>query len=194
MGRDRDRLLPTDRAGHGRPPVEGHARLRRQMRPLLESADGSGIERRPPRTVPARLGRGGVGTGVQAGGMNRPNFMPPTFMPIGVIAGLLVLAADQASKWWVLNVLDLPELRQVVLLPVLNLTMVWNRGVTFGLLNGLGAWGHVVLAAVAIAVVVALGFWLRRAESRTMAVSIGAIAGGAVGNVIDRVRLGGAAD
>ena len=33
-------------------------------------------------------------------------------------------------------------LRQVVLLPVLNLTMVWNRGVTFGLLNGLGAWGH----------------------------------------------------
>ncbi len=63
------------------------------------------------------------------------------FMPLGVIAGLVVLAADQASKWWVLNVLDLPDLRQVVLLPVLNLTMVWNRGVTFGLLNGLGAWG-----------------------------------------------------
>ncbi len=116
------------------------------------------------------------------------------FLPLGVLAGLLVLAADQASKWWVLNVLDLLELRQVVLLPVLNLTMVWNRGVTFGLLNGLGAWGHVILTIVALAVVVALGFWLRRAESKLMAVAIGAIAGGAVGNVIDRIRFGGVVD
>jgi signal peptidase II len=126
--------------------------------------------------------------------MNRPNFMPPNFMPFGVIAGLLVLAADQASKWWVLNVLDLPDLRQVVLLPVLNLTMVWNRGVTFGLLNGLGAWGHVILAVIALAVVVALGFWLRRADSKVMAVAIGSIAGAAIGNVIDRVRFGGVVD
>jgi signal peptidase II len=117
-----------------------------------------------------------------------------TFVPLGIVAGLVVLAADQASKWWVLNVLDLPELRQVVLLPVLNLTMVWNHGVTFGLLNGLGDWGHVILAVVALAVVVALGFWLRRAESRLMAAAIGAIAGGAVGNVIDRVRFGGVVD
>ena len=88
---------------------------------------------------------------------------PGTFMPLGLITGMIVLAADQVSKWWVLHVLDLPELRQVVLLPVLNLTMVWNQGVTFGLLNGLGSWGHVLLAVIALAVVVALGFWLRRA-------------------------------
>ncbi|MEA2775884.1 MAG: signal peptidase [Acetobacteraceae bacterium] len=116
------------------------------------------------------------------------------FLPLGIVAGLLVLAADQASKWWVLNVLNLPDLRQAVLLPVLNLTMVWNRGVTFGLLTGLGAWGHVVLAAIALAVVVALGFWLRRAESRLMAAAIGAIAGGAIGNVIDRIRFGAVID
>jgi signal peptidase II len=121
--------------------------------------------------------------------MNRPNLMP-----LGLLAGLLVLVADQCSKWWVLHGLDLPELRQVVLLPVLNLTMVWNRGVTFGLLNGLGSWGHVLLAAIALAVVVALGFWLRRAESRLVAVAIGAIAGGAIGNVIDRVRFGAVVD
>jgi signal peptidase II len=121
--------------------------------------------------------------------MNRPNLMP-----LGLVAGLLVLVADQASKWWVLNGLDLPELRQVVLLPVLNLTMVWNRGVTFGLLNGLGNWGHVLLAGIALAVVVALGFWLRRAESRLVAVAIGSIAGGAIGNVIDRVRFGAVVD
>jgi signal peptidase II len=116
------------------------------------------------------------------------------FMPLGLLAGLVVLVVDQLSKWWILNGLDLPELRQVVLLPVLNLTMVWNRGVTFGLLNGLGSWGHVLLAVLALAVVVALGFWLRRAESRVVAVAIGAIAGGAIGNVIDRVRFGAVVD
>lgn len=121
--------------------------------------------------------------------MNRTNLMP-----LGLLAGLIVLAADQLSKWWVLNVLDLPELRQIVLLPVLNLTMVWNTGVTFGLLNGLGNWAHVLLAGVALAVVVALGFWLHRAESKVMAVAIGAVAGGAVGNVIDRVRFGAVVD
>jgi lipoprotein signal peptidase len=115
-------------------------------------------------------------------------------MALGIIVGLVVLAADQASKWWVLNVLNLPDLRQVVLLPVLNLTMVWNRGVTFGLLNGLGAWGSVILAVVALAVVFALGAWLRRAETRLSAVAIGAIAGGAVGNVIDRLRFGAVVD
>ena len=115
-------------------------------------------------------------------------------LPLGLVAALIVLTADQVSKWWILNVLDLPSLRQVVLLPVLNLTMVWNRGVTFGLLNGLGSWGHVVLAVVALAVVVALGFWLRRAENNVVATAIGAIAGGAVGNVIDRLRFGGVVD
>jgi lipoprotein signal peptidase len=115
-------------------------------------------------------------------------------MPLGLIAGAVVLVADQASKWWVVNVLDLPDLRRIVLLPVLNLTMVWNQGVTFGLLNGLGSWGHLLLGAIALAVVVALGFWLRRAESRLVAVAIGAIAGGAIGNVIDRVRYGAVVD
>ena len=116
------------------------------------------------------------------------------FLPLGLLAGLVVLVADQASKWWIVNGLDLPDLRQVVLLPVLNLTMVWNRGVTFGLLNGLGAWGHIVLAVVALSVIGALGVWLHRAESRMTAMAIGAIAGGAIGNVVDRLRFGAVVD
>ncbi len=113
---------------------------------------------------------------------------------LGLVAALLVLVADQASKWWILEVLQLEKLRQVVLLPVLNLTMVWNYGVTFGLLTGFGEWGPLILAAVALAVVMALMVWLHRAESRMVAVAIGAIAGGAVGNVIDRVRFGAVVD
>jgi lipoprotein signal peptidase len=119
------------------------------------------------------------------------------YFVFGVLVALTVLAADQASKAWVLSV-DLAQSGPLVLLPVLDLTMVWNRGVTFGLLTGFGGasgqWGSLVLAAAALAVVVALGFWLRRAETRLVAIAIGAIAGGAVGNVIDRLRYGAVVD
>lgn len=113
---------------------------------------------------------------------------------LGLVAGLTVLAADQASKWWILHGIDLPRVGQIVLLPVLNLTFVRNTGVTFGLLNGFGGWSHIALAGVALCVVVALGAWLRRAESAWVAVSLGAITGGAIGNVIDRLRFGWVVD
>ncbi len=116
------------------------------------------------------------------------------FIPSGIVAAVATLVADQASKWWILNVADLPDIRQIVLLPVLNFTMVWNHGVTFGLFNRLGDWGPIVLAAVSMAVVAALGVWLSRAKSRLVAIAIGSIAGGAVGNVIDRLRFGAVVD
>jgi len=116
------------------------------------------------------------------------------YIGLGLIAAVLVLVADQASKWAVLALLDLPRVGQIMLLPVLNLTMVWNHGVTFGLLTGVGLWAHGVLVAVALAVVAGLGVWLRRAENRVVAVALGAIAGGAIGNVIDRLRFGAVID
>jgi lipoprotein signal peptidase len=77
---------------------------------------------------------------------------------------------------------------------VLNLTFVRNRGVTFGLFNGLGDWSSLALVAVALGVVVALGVWLRRAESTLVAIALGTIAGGAVSNVVDRLRFGAVVD
>ncbi len=112
----------------------------------------------------------------------------------GLLAGLVVLIADQASKYWVLNVLDLPDLRTVALLPVLSLTMVWNQGVTFGLLHQDGPGGAWILTAIALAVVVGLTVWMRRAERGVVAVALGAIAGGAIGNAIDRIRYGAVVD
>jgi signal peptidase II len=113
---------------------------------------------------------------------------------LGLIALAVVLAADQASKWWILEGLRLPDLGRVDLLPVLSFTFVQNQGVTFGLFKAGGEWGPLLLAAVAVAIVAALGLWLRRAESRLVAVSLGAIAGGAVGNITDRVRFGWVVD
>lgn len=112
----------------------------------------------------------------------------------GLLAGLLVLVADQVSKWWVLQVLHLPERGSIPLLPVLNLTMVWNQGVTFGLFQGAGGAGPWLLTAVALAVVVALAVWMGKAERALVAGALGAVAGGAVGNVLDRLRFGAVVD
>jgi lipoprotein signal peptidase len=113
---------------------------------------------------------------------------------LGLLAALLVLVADQASKAWILYGLDLPALGRVDLIPTLSLTMVWNRGVTFGLLTDGGAVSHLILAAIALAVTAALFVWLRRADAALTAGALGAIGGGAIGNVCDRLRFGAVVD
>ncbi|HUC19769.1 MAG TPA: signal peptidase II [Acetobacteraceae bacterium] len=113
---------------------------------------------------------------------------------LGIVVALVVLAADQASKWWVLAWLHLGQRGPLVLLPVLDFRLVRNTGITFGLLNQSSDVGPLLLALVAIIVVFGLGIWLSRAERPLIACSIGAIAGGAIGNVADRLRLGWVVD
>ena len=117
---------------------------------------------------------------------------------IGLAVAVLLFAADQASKWWILEVLRLPELRTVPVLELgpfgLDLSMVWNRGVTFGLLSGDGPWNHLVLALLAAGIAVFLLRWLARAETPGVAVALGSVIGGAVGNVVDRLRFGAVVD
>jgi len=112
-------------------------------------------------------------------------------MGLGLALAALILAADQGSKIWILRVIDLPNRGQVPVIPgFLDLAMVWNHGVTFGLFQAGNGIGQIVLAAIAIAVVAGLLVWLRRAENALIAASLGAIAGGALGNVADRFRYG----
>ena len=123
--------------------------------------------------------------------------MTPT-LRIGLVVAALLLAIDQASKWWILEELRLPELGQVPVLTLgpfgLDLSMVWNRGVTFGLLSGDGPWNHLILALIAAGIAVFLLRWLARAETRMVAVALGAVIGGAIGNVADRLRFGAVVD
>jgi signal peptidase II len=120
------------------------------------------------------------------------------YFRIGLVFAALLLVADQVSKWWILEVVELPLRRNIPLLewgPVgLDLTMVWNRGVTFGLLSGDGPWNHVILAAIALVVAGFLLRWLWRAETRWVGLALGAVIGGAIGNVIDRLRFGAVVD
>jgi len=117
---------------------------------------------------------------------------------IGVAA--IIVALDQLSKWAITGlVMDpacvtppfTPPGCAIAVLPFFNLTLVYNQGVTFGLGGGLGP---LVLSVLAIAVSVGLLVWLRRVDSLLLAVAIGGIVGGAVGNVVDRLRFGAVVD
>ncbi len=115
-------------------------------------------------------------------------------LAFAVAAG--VAAADQLSKWLIVHVVHLPERLQVpVAPPVFNLTMVWNHGVTFGAFRNSGEVGRWALVAVATGVVLVLANVARTAERNLLAVGLGLILGGAIGNnLIDRVLLGAVAD
>src|SRR5690348_5575864 len=126
------------------------------MRALLARADRGGAPAGSSGALCALRRRRRLGPGLQG---RRRVTRRNRLTGIGIGLAALVLAADQISKWWVLNGLDLPRIGAVRLLPVLDLAMVWNRGVTFGLLNGLGAWSGPAIALVALAIIVVLAAW-----------------------------------
>ena len=108
----------------------------------------------------------------------------------GLVAAPIAAAIDQASKAWALEALWPPCSEGVVLLPVLNLRLGFNTGVTFGMFAESAAGAVWLLVAIKLAVVAWLLLWLRRAASRTEATAVGLIIGGALGNIIDRLRIG----
>ena len=114
---------------------------------------------------------------------------------IGVIVAMLCFALDQASKTFLLYGLDLKaDPRAIEVLPVFDLVMVWNTGVSFGLFSGQADMMRWVLVAVSLAIVALLLWWLRRPEGPWQAAALGLIIGGALGNVLDRLIYGAVAD
>jgi signal peptidase II len=109
----------------------------------------------------------------------------------GLAIAVAVIAADQASKWWIITlVMDPP--RVITLTPFFDLVMGWNRGISFGLFNQHTDWNLWVLPAVATVIVAVLLVWLWRETDRYTAIALGTIIGGALGNMIDRLVHGGA--
>ncbi len=109
---------------------------------------------------------------------------------------LLVVALDQLSKYWVTVIFDLPNKHTVAVLPFFDLTYVPNPGVSFGLFQADNGqewikWALVGFSAVVVAI---LAIWVKGARRNWSAVSIGLIMGGALGNLIDRVRFGHVTD
>lgn len=112
---------------------------------------------------------------------------------LGFVSALVVLMLDQLSKWWILAIVMQPP-RVIEITPFFNLVLGWNRGISFGLFGGDGVLNAWVLPLLAAAVVALVTYWLMRAQTRAIGISLGLIIGGAVGNIIDRLRLGAVVD
>lgn len=132
----------------------------------------------------------------------------------GFMIALDVLILDQISKWLILeyfmrgvvqpqgikrDLIDwithapqrMPSGTSIELLPFFNLTMVWNEGISFGLFHGTGIW---ILVGLSLVITVLFSVWLTRATVWLQCIALSFVIGGAVGNVIDRLRFGAVAD
>jgi signal peptidase II len=109
---------------------------------------------------------------------------------LGLILCAVIVLADQISKAVMMSVME-QHPYGISILPVFSLVTAWNKGVSFSMLRNLPP---EALSGFAILVSLGLIYWLTRVENRLIAVGIGCVAGGALGNVIDRFRFGAVFD
>ena len=112
----------------------------------------------------------------------------------GILAALVTLVADQASKLWLLNGFGLARRGVVKVTPFFDLVLAWNIGISFGWLQNDGQAAQLALMAVKVVAVIALAIWMARSQTRLATVALGLIIGGAIGNGIDRLAYGAVVD
>jgi len=115
----------------------------------------------------------------------------------GLVAAALALAADQGSKLALLYGLGFAHMalgQSIPVLPFFNLVMVWNPGISYGLFPAHSLWGTSALIVLSVVLVAGLIYWLWGTVSRALAIGVGLVIGGAVGNLIDRLVYGRVAD
>lgn len=112
----------------------------------------------------------------------------------GLVAALVTLVLDQASKLGLYFGTDLVLTQPWRLAPFADFVVVWNRGVSYGLLQQDGALGRWLLVGLSLAAAVGLSVWMHRAGTRLLGVALGLIVGGALGNAIDRAAYGAVFD
>lgn len=114
-------------------------------------------------------------------------------MFLGLSVAALILVLDQASKYYVMHHI-LGAYALINYTSFFNLVQAWNTGVSFSMFNNWGYLGVIALSGVALTIVGFLVYWLYTEKSRYNQVALGFIIGGAIGNVIDRIRLGAVFD
>ncbi|NHN87612.1 signal peptidase II [Acetobacter conturbans] len=115
-------------------------------------------------------------------------------LALGLSSASVTFLLDQLSKHWILFDFRLPEKGSVAICPGLNFTMVWNHAITFGMFGGAGSAGRIIFSTVSLVIVAGLLAWMARTPRPLIALLAGAITGGAVGNVLDRLRYGAVVD
>jgi signal peptidase II len=109
---------------------------------------------------------------------------------IGLSVAALVFLVDQLVKWVVTYPLQLPHRLTIDVLPFFTLRWLKNTGVSMGLLNAGSEVGRWLLVALTCAIAAFVAFWMWREKRRDDAVALSLVLGGALGNILDRVRLG----
>ena len=112
---------------------------------------------------------------------------------LGLLIALVAAVFDQASKWFVLAIIMQPP-QIIPITSFFNILLTWNRGISFGLFNTANQLGTWIFSGIALSIVAFLIVWLRREPPKSTSIAIGSIIGGAIGNVIDRIRFGAVAD
>lgn len=112
-----------------------------------------------------------------------------------LVAAGLIFVLDQATKVWVVHLMNLRHVGAIdVWPPYLNFRMAWNHGVNFGLFASRSEVMRWALVALALVISAWVAWWVRREGGRWMEVFGGILIGGALGNVVDRVLYGAVAD
>lgn len=127
-------------------------------------------------------------------GMMRRLASPGGYTALGLAIAASVCFLDQAHKLWMLFSFDIASRQPVALAPFLEMILVWNRGVSYGLFEQDTEVGQLILVGFKIVAAILLTVWLSRIGSRIGAVALGLIIGGAIGNAIDRLLYGAVAD
>jgi signal peptidase II len=109
---------------------------------------------------------------------------------LGFGVAAIVFIIDQISKYWILNVVQLAERGSIEVLPFFRLTFVGNIGVSMGLFRANSGMARWALVAVTGAIAAAVAVWIGREKARIDVLALGLVLGGALGNIVDRVRFG----
>jgi len=110
---------------------------------------------------------------------------------LGFAVALVVLILDQLAKWFVTHPLGLNQLGdQLVLLPIFNFTYTQNVGISLGQLPASSPLGRWLLVGLTAAIAVGVAIWIGRERNRIDRIALGMVLGGALGNILDRVRFG----
>jgi len=109
----------------------------------------------------------------------------------GFTIAALVFVLDQLTKYWVTGPLGIDRIGdQKIILPIFNFTFTENNGISLGLLNAETEVGRWMLVLMTGAIAIAVAWWIGREKERSDQVALGMVLGGALGNILDRVRHG----
>ena len=106
------------------------------------------------------------------------------------LVALGIFVVDQVSKWIMIGPLALEQVRQIVLSPIFNFTWVQNFGISLGLAQAQNDTQRWLLVALTGAIALGVGYWIRREDKAGDRLALALVLGGALGNIVDRVRFG----